>query len=60
MFRMQLSAGVAIIDGLLNVGLSDKITSVGLLQGVLTLTLGLLIAYQSVKRVSADEYETAV
>ncbi|QDT51257.1 hypothetical protein [Symmachiella dynata] len=60
MFRMQLSAGVAIIDGLLNVGLSDSFTSVGLLQGVLTLTLGLIIAYQSVKRVSADEYETAV
>ncbi|QDU46958.1 hypothetical protein Mal52_54860 [Symmachiella dynata] len=59
MFRMQLSAGVAIIDGLLNVGLSDSFTSVGLLQGVLTLTLGLIIAYQSVKRVSADEYKTA-
>ena len=58
MFRMQLSAGVALIDGLLNVGLSDSISSVGLLQGVLTLTLGLLIAHQSVKRGGADEQET--
>jgi hypothetical protein len=55
MFRMQLSAGVAIIDGLLNLGLSNNgqtIVLVSLLQGALTLVLGLLIAYQSVKRVN--------
>jgi len=58
MFRMQLSAGVAIIDGLLNVGLSSDgqtVAATGVVQGVLTLVLGLLIAYRSVKRVSAHE-----
>ena len=56
MFRMQLSAGVAIIDGLLNVGLSnngESIATAGMMQGILTLALGLLIAHQSVKRSTA-------
>ncbi len=53
MFRMQLSAGFAIIEGLLSVGLSNDgqtIAATGMIQGILSLALGLLIAYQSVRQ----------
>jgi len=53
MFRMQMSAGLVLIDGLLAIGFSQNepgSCGVALLQGGLSIMLGLMIAYRSCKR----------
>ncbi len=52
MFRMQLSAGFVLIDGLLSMGLSidgKSVAVLGMMHGVLSVTLGLLLAYRSTR-----------
>lgn len=58
MFRTQLSAILAIIEGLLSVGLSDNgqtTAVVGVTAGVLSLGLGFMLARQSMRELNTPE-----
>ncbi len=52
MFRTQLGAGAVIIEGLLSTGLStdgESIAVLGMMSGILSIGLGLLMAYKSAR-----------